>query len=357
MVLLDQGHSRHSRTLLARRLAVVVLAGVLLGEVIFLLLLSPSEDLWQHCIAASAIRHGSALMPACRDAGWPPYVYPGFTAVLFLPLSFLPRPLALTVWVGILYSSTALSTLLFATRVASLDRQQAVLATLVSLVWPVTFVAVFMGQATPVVTFLLVATYALGLRGRSRSAGFALSLALFKPHVVAPVVAALMLRRKWLVVGSFAVGAVVLAGISLGTGLDSCHGAWSSYTLGWFLGGANSVSLTGFEVVPLPWRLLLAACGYAALEGWLFRKDTILPVDAAIAFLASLLFPPYVPGYDLVLLTPIFALLANRRDPFFWLAVALSSSRALGYGSPVLLTLSMACFGIALLRLKRTVGR
>jgi hypothetical protein len=347
------GRSRDSGPRKQRILTMVVLSGVLLGEAIFLLLLSPGEDFWQHYTAANAIRHSRALMPICTDGGWPPYVYPGFTAVLFLPLSFFPPRMAFTAWVGILYSATAASTYLFATRVASLDRQLAMFATLGSLVWPVTFVAVFMGQATPLVTLILVATYALGQRGRFRPAGFALSLALFKPHVVAPVAAGLTLRRKWALVGSFLAGAMVLAGVSVGTGLNTCHGTWSSYILGWFLGGANSVSLPGFELVPLPGRLLLAACGYCALAVWLLRKAAIHPEDAAIAFVASLLFSPYVPGYDLVLLTPIFALLINRWDPFFWLAMVLSSSRALGYGPAGFLTLSMGCFGLALLRFRR----
>jgi hypothetical protein len=265
--------------------------------------------------------------------------------------------LAFTAWVGILYSATGLSTYLFATRIARRDRQLATLATIVSLVWPVTFLAVFLGQTTPLILGILVVAYVLGERERCWSAGLALSLALVKPHLVVPVVAGLMLRRKWRIVVGFVIGALIFAGISLAMGSNTSLDAWSGYVLGWFLGSGRSVSLTGYQLAPLPWRLLLGACGYSALAAWWFRKDTILPVDAAIAFLVSLLMSPYVLAYDLVLLTPMLALLIDRGDPFFWLAMVLSSWAALRYGFLGLLTLSTGCFGCALLRLKHRVGR
>lgn len=359
MVEQDQERRREDRPRKVRRLTIVVLLGVLLGEVIFLLVLSPGEDFWQHYQAAYSIRRGIPLreMPMYKDGDWPPYVYPGFTALLLLPLSFLPPRLAFAVWVGILYSATALSTYLFATRVARLDRQVAMLATLVSLVWPVTFIAVFLGQTTPLIVGVFAVAYVLGQRERCWFAGLALSLALVKPHVVAPVVAGLMLRKKWRIVGGFVIGALILAGISVGSGSITSPDAWSDYILGMFLGGGRSVSLTGFQPVPLPWRLLLAACGYCVLAVWWFRKDTILPVDAAIGFLVSLLLSPYVPAYDLVLLTPMVALLIDRKDPFFWLAMVLSSWGALRHGFLGLLTVSMCCFGYALLRSQRVGGR
>jgi len=196
----------------------------------------------------------------------------------------------------------------------------------------------------------------LGQRKRSWFAGLALSLGLVKPHFMVPVVVGLMLRRQWRIVGGFVIGALVLAGISVWSGSTTSPDAWSGYILGMFLGGGRSVSLTGYQLVPLPWRLLLAACGYCVLAVWWFRKDTILPVDAAIGFLVSLLMCPYVPAYDLVLLTPILALLIDRKDPFFWLAMVLSSWGALRHGFLGLLTLSLCCFGYALLRLQRVGG-
>jgi hypothetical protein len=166
-----------------------------------------------------------------------------------------------------------------------------------------------------------------------------------------------MLRGKWRMVGGFVIGTLTLAGASLATGPDTSPNAWSYYILGWFLDNQRSVSLLGCQLVSLPWRLLLAACGYCALAVWWFKKDKIHPIDAALAFLASLLLAPYVPAYDLVLLTPILALLISRRDGFFWLAMVLSSWGALRYGFLGFLTLSLGCLGCALLRLQRARGR
>jgi hypothetical protein len=332
------------------------LSGVLLGELVFLLVMSPGEDFWQHYRAAGAIRRGIPLreMPMVKEGDWPTYVYPAFTAVLLTPLSLLPPRLAFTVWVGILYSAIGLSTYLSATRVARLDHDMAVLAAMVSMVWPVTFVAVFIGQITALIPMVLVVTYVLSERKRCRAAGLVLSLALVKPHLVVPLVPGLMLRQKWRMLGGFAIGALILAGVSLATGPDTSPDAWSHYILGWFLGNKRSVSLMGYQLVSLPWRLLLSASAYCALAVWLFKKDTLRPVDAALAFLVSLLFAPYLLVYDLVLLTPIFALLIARRDGFFWLAMALSSWGTLRYGSLGLLTLSVVCLGYVLLRLQHS---
>lgn len=337
-----------------RKLAFVILLGVFLGELIFLLALSPGEDFWQHYSAAQAIRSGMVMheMPRATFGDWI-YPYPMFTAVLLLPLSFLPPWLAFTIWVGLLYSVAGMSTYLFASRIAELDRELACLVTITSLIWPVTFIAVFMGQITPLLLAALIAAYLLGQGQRSSFAGLVLSLGLTKPHIVAPVVAGLVLRSKWRWILGFVAGALILTGISLAVGQGTSLDAWQRYVLGWFLGSGRSISLIGrLEFLPDPWRVLLAIVGYCALGIWWFKKPVIRPIDVALGFLISMLLSPYVPAYDLVLLIPVLVLLMSQGDVFFWLGMILSSLGSFWYGLGGLMTLSMICLGVAVVRIQ-----
>ena len=334
------------------KILLVILLGILLGEIIFLLALSPGEDFWQHYSAAQAIRSGTTMheTPRATFGDWI-YPYPMFTAVLLLPLSFLPPWLAFTIWVGLLYSTAGVSTYLFATRVAGRDRQVASLVTIVSLIWPVTFIAVFMGQITPLVLAILAAAYLLGQGERSSFAGLVLSLGLIKPHVVAPIVAGLILRRKWHLVVSFAIGAFIVVSISLAVGQSTSLDAWRQYVFGRFLGGGRSISPIGrLQFLSEPWRMLLVAAGYCTLGIWWFKKHMIRPIDAALGFLVSIFLSPYVPAYDLVLLIPVLVFLIGQGGLFFWLAMILSSVGSFRYGLAGLMTLSMICLAVALLR-------
>lgn len=336
------------------RLAFPILAGVLLGEIIFLLLQSPGEDFWQHYIAGQALLAGvpvnEALAPMFGTLGYP---YPMFTAVLLLPLSLLPPQWAFRAWVGLLYSAVGASAYLFARRVLRLQPRPASTRTIISLVWPVTFVTVFMGQITPLVLLFMLAAYLLGRRRKLCLAGALLCLALIKPHVVALVAGGLLLRKEWRLLGSFALGAVVLAAACLCWGQGTSLDAWRRYVLGWFLSGRSVMMPGQVQLLSVPWRMLLAACGYFGLSVWWFKKETVRLHDTALAFLVAVLLSPYLPGYDLVLLVPVVIYLVDKGSALFWLGMALSSVAPFLRGLEALVTFSMLCFVFDLLRLQR----
>jgi hypothetical protein len=332
-----------------------VLLGVLLGEFVFIALFSPGEDFWQHYYAGHAIRSGVTVEEAMPD-GAPPgwlYPYPMFTAVLLLPLSFLPSSVSFRLWAVLLYVTLGLGIYAVARRVAELGREEALNGTLLCLAWPVTFGAVFIGQTTPILLSLFVAAYLLLSARRSYAAGSVLSLALCKPHFALPVAGAVALRRQWRVVAAFGLGAIILVGVSLVVGQNTAPDAWRRYVLGWLL-ARRTVSLVGLlQSLTLGWRVLATVLGFCAIGVWWLRRRIIRPVDAAWGVLAGLLVSPYVPVYDLVLLAPVVVLLVRHRGVFFWSAIFLSSLSALRFGFSWAALMALGCFGAALLRMSR----
>lgn len=335
-----------------KRLTLAILLGVFLGEIIFLLVLSPGEDFWQHYSAAQAIRSGIAIheTPRSTFGGWI-YPYPMFTAVLVLPLSFLTPPAAFALWVFILYSGLSISTFFFARMVTKADTQRALLMTTLALAWPVTFMAVFMGQITPLVLTSLMSACVVAQVKRPYLSGLILSLALVKPHLVTPIIVGLAIKKKWPLLSGFAVGALMVGAISLAAGQTTSMMAWREYLFGWLLGSGRSVSpITQLPLLSLSSRMILGVLGYCVLGIWWWRKQTLSPTDAALGFLLTLCLSLYLPAYDLVLLIPIFVLLMNETDAFFWAAIALSSVASFRYRFAPLLSLSMICLAVALLR-------
>ena len=336
-----------------------VLLGVLLGEFVFIALFSPGEDFWQHYYAGHAIRSGVTVEEAMADRappGWL-YPYPMFTAVLLLPLSFLPPSVSFRLWAVLLYVTLGLGIYAVARRVAELGREEALNGTLLCLVWPVTFCAVFIGQTTPILLSLFVAAYLLLSARRSYAAGFVLSLALCKPHFALPVAGAIALRRQWRVVAAFGLGAIILVGVSLVVGQNTAPDAWRQYVVGWFL-ARRTVSLIGLLQPLTPgWRVLATVLGFCIIGVWWLRRQVIRPVDAAWGVLAGLLVSPYVPVYDLVLLAPVVVLLVRHRGVFFWSAMVLSSLSALRFGFSWAALMALGSFGVALLRMSRSSTR
>jgi hypothetical protein len=341
------------------RIVTPVLVGVLLGEFVFIALFSPGEDFWQHYYAGHTIRGGVAVEEAMAGRvppGWH-YPYPMFTAVLLLPLSFLPPSVSFRLWAVLLYVTLGLGIYAVARRVAVLGREEALNGTLLCLAWPVTFCAVFIGQITPILLSLFVTASLLVSARKSYAAGLVLSLALCKPHFALPVFGAFALRRQWRVITALGLGAIVLVGMSLVFGQNTAPDAWRQYVVSWFL-ARRTVSLVGLLQPLTPgWRLLATVLGFCMIGVWWLRKQVIGPVDAAWGVLASLLVSPYVPVYDLVLLAPVVVLLVRRRGVFFWSAIVLSSLSALRFGFSWAALMALGSFGAALLRMSRNSTR
>lgn len=324
--------------------------GIFVGEAIFLLIYTAGEDFWQHYFTAQALIAGVPV-EAIQDF-WPlQYVYPYliFLPWALAPLSLLPPRLALTIWIALLYLAMGVAVYLLAMTLPHFTRSRAAAAALWFAIWPVTFVAVFMGQVSPFILLILVVAYRLGKNGRDLVSGLVLSLGLLKPHLMIGVVGALALRAKWRIILGFTLGSLVILGISLGQ-MGSAPN-WFRYVTEWFLSNDRSVSIVG-RLHFLPWQLqlMVTLLGMGLLAFWWWRRSDLSSYDVALGFLASLSMVPYVLIYDLVLLAPLFLLLVESKDHLFWASILLAAVASLRYGLGDLAAISTVLLGLALWR-------
>jgi len=137
--------------------------------------------------------------------GYPPppvleYLYPPFLAWVLIPLTAIPYPWAQHVWVWgsfLLYSCTVALFICSLRRVLSLSRWELLGLVLLALYWSPVFFALWAGQVTVVILFLLIAHVHLALRWRDGWAGCLLGIAVLIK--VNPVVFLVMwgLQCRW----------------------------------------------------------------------------------------------------------------------------------------------------------------
>ena len=145
-----------------------------------------------------------------------PYVRPPFEALLFLPFTYLSYPVACGLWMVLQIALLlAVPIVLFPVLGQGFDLRTYAVEVLGCLAFfPVGFCLI---QGQDSVLLLLILSVALGflLRGAELRTGAVLGLGLFKFHLVIPLIAILLLQRKWRAGVGFAAVGVVLVGISL----------------------------------------------------------------------------------------------------------------------------------------------
>ena len=161
---------------------------------------------------------GRLTTPQDKDQAY--FAYPLYTLYLFWPLSLLPYAWAQAIWMTLLQFMLLGSTAL-AIRLARW-RPPGWLFVL-SLFWSLLFYngarAVLLGQFSIVVgLFLMLALWAIEGR-RDGRAGLCLALTTIKPQMVILPLAFLLLwalaRRRWRILGSFALSMIILIGSSM----------------------------------------------------------------------------------------------------------------------------------------------
>ena len=145
-----------------------------------------------------------------------PYNHPPFEALLFAPLAAMPYSRAYTVWALINILLLVLFWRLIRRRLPLLNQFSAALPLAAVFAFFPVFVAVLQGQDS----ILLLALCTLALLAleaeRDFSAGVCLALGLFRPQLVLPMAAVLLLRRRWQAVAGLGAGGCALALISAG---------------------------------------------------------------------------------------------------------------------------------------------
>lgn len=143
-----------------------------------------------------------------------PFTHPPFEAVLFVPLAFLSYSAAYWAWNAI--SVLALATFLAVLRphIPRLRGWSEALPFLCGLAFFPVFVCLLQGQDSLLLLLLFGLALVAMRSGRDFAGGICLGLALFRFQLVLPVIAVVVLLRRWNMIAGFAVTAAALGGIS-----------------------------------------------------------------------------------------------------------------------------------------------
>ena len=132
-------------------------------------------------------------------------LHPPFEALLFLPLTWLSYPNAYFVWSACNLVLVWLVPLVLWRFIPRMHAEFEVIAFVYGLMLPV-IVCLLEGQDSVLLLFLLSLSFASLEEGRDLRAGIFLALGLFKFHLVLPLVAALIVARKWRAISGFFTG-------------------------------------------------------------------------------------------------------------------------------------------------------
>jgi hypothetical protein len=145
-----------------------------------------------------------------------PYIRPPFEALLFVPFACLSYRTACLAWLGLNIAILfALPIFLPRFDTSDLSPSTFALQTLVSFAFFPTAVCLIQGQDLILLLALLILALRLLLRGSEFQCGLILGLGLFKFHLILPLLAILLLRKKFNAIAGFAITATVLFMISL----------------------------------------------------------------------------------------------------------------------------------------------
>lgn len=267
------------------------------------------------------------------------FIYPPPCAVLFLPLTYLPRPAAVLLWrcLNLAAYLVGIAMLLALARERLRPTQAGILA-LLALVSPPFLLSLGIGQITPLV-FLTVAAGLYFVRtGRPAQAGIALALGTLLKVSPALFVLWLLARRQYTAVAVWAAGLIGLCLLSLPlTGsepfrqfLGQClpllsHGTSSDTNLSILALAGRALGLgspQSAEILPPDHRLTLLKLGFYALvlgislfAIWRARAEIDgerMSLEYAILNMVALLLSPITWGHHLVLANLTLLILAAR---------------------------------------------
>ena len=292
-------------------------------------------DFLQFYVAGSFVREGrlnelydlyplyaraQAIVPGSRDTIYAPMQSPQ-TLLAFAPVSALSYPVAVTIWIVVivlLYAASCVITWRYC-RGLHRYRYETIACTVA---FPGLYSTVLHGQ-TSAVALLAVATALFALRhGWPFIAGLAIGCLAFKPHWLLSAGVVFVAVREWRVVAGAVIGAAGQFGITsvlMGPAVMSAY--WRTLQtvqrLGDLLEPYPGDTLRSFFKVFVPsepaalvaYVLCAAATLYVAMRIW--RSRASFEIRSSAVVLATLLVSPHAFPYDLILLAPVFFLLAN----------------------------------------------
>jgi Glycosyltransferase family 87 len=255
-----------------------------------------------------------------------------YVGLIYRPFAWLSYPWAYVAWIAFslaLYSG-AVALLLRSVGLSDPRRKTGFLLAISSMPF---LIETWIGGQISVLAFFAVAVFVFcRSRGRRFLAGFALSLALFKPTLIAIPVLMLCCGRRWRMLGGLVTGAAALALVSLrAVGIAGCV-AWLD-TLKFYghlatgpaaalrrnkyvdfgsffhllLGKATTLAQVLPVLVALAGIAILAAAWWRSSSWSAASRDLLWAATLAGALVSNV----YTPIYDTILLGPAVALAAG----------------------------------------------
>jgi Glycosyltransferase family 87 len=270
-----------------------------------------------------------------------PYLYPPYFALVLAPLAALPYTTAFLIWmlVNVLLLGLSLAAL---QRYAGLHGGSAALFWAASLSFLPVLVGLAQGQTSVVLLALFTGVFLAARADRNAAAGFLLACALIKPTYVLPVLAVLVIHRRWQALATFGVTAVALLALPvlfLGTSINAGYGNTLLQASGWRkqIGGFEAQwnhSFAGFAQLLFPGFVASTVAALLCLVAvgvflWFGVRSAGLEGSFALAVIVGLLVSPHVLVHDLsLLIIPVAVALRVRPS---W-DRALPWAVAIGYG-------------------------
>jgi hypothetical protein len=189
-------------------------------------------------------------------------------------------------------------------------------------------VAIAQGQDSTLLLLLLSSFLVFLNRGRERSAGFLIALALFKPHLILPIAAVLIWRRGYGFLQGFLAGSTAV--LLLSTGITGVHG-WLQMKELWRYAVSGTSGQIGVNSASMPnlrgmmWTLgfgahtalvlsvVLSALLFAVVA-WRLRSQRSPEILFPPLMALTLLLSTYVNAHDLaILIIPVLAMLVAEK--------------------------------------------
>ena len=271
-----------------------------------------------------------AVVPGSLDSLYIPIQSPQM-ALVFAPLAAHRYTGALALWLAVVFAIYACSCFLMWRDCTALHAYRYTVV-VSAIAFPGLYSEVLHGQvACFALAAVAIALFALR-RGWKFSAGLALGSLVFKPHWVVAAGAVFFFAREWRVVTGAAVAAVAQVAVTyvlLGASIMSAYWRMLRAVPGIadLLEPQPGDSLRGLFKVLVPFEpaasLLYVAAAFATLliTARVWRSNTAVEIRLSAIVLAMILISPHVNPYDLILLAPVFFLLAN------WLLLTSGDSR------------------------------
>jgi hypothetical protein len=302
------------------------------------------EGRWEQLFDVQAYTaREQAVAPGSAETLYLPVQSPQL-ALVFAPFASHRYTVALAWWLAVVFAMYACSCLLMWWDCTALHTHRDIVIAS-SVAFPGLYSEVLHGQTAGFsLAAVAIALFALR-RGQRFAAGLALGSLVFKPHWALAAGAVFFFAREWRVVAGAAVAAVAQVAVTcLFLGASVMTAYWRMLRavpgMAGLLEPQPGDSLRGLfkALVPFePAALLLygaAASITLLITARVWRSHAAVEIRLSAIVLAVILISPHANEYDLILLAPVFFLLAN------WLVLSPGASR--GRALPTWLCLLMA---------------